>query len=85
MSEAVKVTISLPRDLLEVVEREREQTHESRSEFFRQALETLIRARCERAAEEQYVRGYREQPETDAEVAATWALSAAALAGEPWE
>lgn len=84
MSESVKVTISLPRELLDMVERERGR-RESRSEFFRHALENLLQTRREREAEEQYARGYRQQPETEEEVAAAWATSAAALAREPWK
>lgn len=83
MGESVKVTISLPRELLEIVERQRGR-QESRSEFFRHAVENLLQTRREREAEDRYIRGYREQPESDEEVAANWATSAAALAGAPW-
>ena len=45
----------------------------------------LLRTRRERVAGERYMRGYRQHPESDEEVAATWAVSGAVLAGEPWE
>lgn len=85
MSKTIKIAISLPEDLLEAAERERIARGESRSEFFRQALQNLLRQKRERDAIERYVAGYREQPETDEEVQAAYASSQAALAQEPWE
>ena len=43
------------------------------------------RGRQEREDIERYVQGYRECPETDAEIQATHAAGQAALAQEPWE
>ena len=43
MSQAVKVAISLPAGLLEMAEHERQLRGESRSEFFRHALEAYLR------------------------------------------
>ncbi len=39
----------------------------------------------EREIVEHYAAAYREHPETDEEVAVTYAMSQEALAGEPWE
>jgi len=39
----------------------------------------------EQEAVERYAAAYREQPETDEEVAVTYAMSQEALAGEPWK
>ncbi len=39
----------------------------------------------EREVVERYAAAYREQPETDEEVAVTYAMSQEALAGDPWE
>jgi hypothetical protein len=39
----------------------------------------------EREAVERYAAAYLEHPETDEEVAVTYAMSREALAGEPWE
>ncbi len=42
-------------------------------------------SRDERPAVERYAAAYREHPETDEEVAGTYAMSQEALAGEPWK
>jgi metal-responsive CopG/Arc/MetJ family transcriptional regulator len=85
MARAVKVTVSLPETLHSQAERERKARKENRSQFFRGAIEALLKQRQEQAAAERYIQGYLEQPETAAEVAASQAASAAALAAEPWE
>ena len=79
-----KVTISLPDDLLRSIDEQSAEAGLSRSEVIRQALEEMQRAASERAAEAQYIAGYREHPETSAEVAVATSLSAAAVADEPW-
>ncbi len=79
-----KIAISLPEDLLQDIEKERRVRGESRSEFFRRAVETLLNLERERELDEQYIRGYTELPETAEEVA--WAQAGlAALAEVPWE
>jgi metal-responsive CopG/Arc/MetJ family transcriptional regulator len=79
-----KIAISLPDEVLQQVEQERLAKGESRSAFFRRAVEQLLRRERERLLDEQYVRGYLEFPEDEEELA--WAqLGLAALAGEPWE
>lgn len=84
MSAAVEVTVSLPEEMLESIERVRRERRESRSEFFRRAVEELLHARREGDLDEQYVQGYLRCPETEEEVSAAWALAAPALSGEPW-
>jgi metal-responsive CopG/Arc/MetJ family transcriptional regulator len=79
-----KIAISLPDEVLQAVERERLVKGESRSAFFRRAVEQLLRREREREADERYVRGYLEFPETEEELA--WAqLGLAALAADPWD
>ena len=85
MSKTSKIAISLPEDMLEVVERERMAKGESRSEFFRRAVEAFLRQQRERADVERYVRGYRKVPESAEEVEAAHVAGSAILAGEPWE
>ena len=85
MTKVAKVAISLPEDLLEVVEQERKAKGESRSEFFRRAVDELLRQERERAAVEKYVRGYQKMPETTEEIEAALAIAAPVLAEEPWE
>lgn len=85
MQNAVKVAISLTPTIFESVEKERQKRGESRSEFFRQAVEAFLRDLQQRKAVQRYVQGYLEQPEQAAEVDAIGAASYAALAGEPWD
>lgn len=85
MSKVAKIAISLPEDVLEVIEKERKAKGESRSQFFRRAVEALLRQQHERAAIEQYVHGYTQMPETADEVQAAHQVGAAVLAEEPWE
>ena len=58
MSRSAKIAISLPQELLEGIEKERLTRKESRSEFFRHAIEAFLRHEREREAIEQYIRGY---------------------------
>ena len=85
MTRTAKIAISLPENLLQSIERERQANGESRSEFFRRAAEALLRREREREAIEQYVRGYLEMPETDEEVAFAQSMAHIAFAENPWE
>lgn len=79
-----KIAISLPDEVLQAVEQTRLARGESRSAFCRRALEAFLRREQERKANERYVRGYLEFPETAEDVA--WAqLGLAALAADPWD
>ena len=82
---AAKVTISLSKEMLAAADRERLARGETRSEFFRAAVQALLRELQEQADIERYVQGYREFPETDVEIEAVHAAGQAALAQEPWE
>lgn len=84
MATVVKVTISLPAALLRAAERERRARKETRSQFFRNALEAALARRREREASERYVQAYLTQPETEAEVSPIHQASWAVLASEPW-
>jgi len=83
MKRAVKVAISLPNDLLHRVDRARRERKVSRSEYFRQAVTSLLGLSAEQ--DDRYVRGYANRPETSDEVEAARAASARALAAAPWE
>ena len=65
MGKTAKIAISLPEEMLQSVERERRASGETRSEFFRRAVEAFLRRQRERQMEEEYIRGYQEQPETE--------------------
>jgi len=68
MPHAVKVAISLPPTVLDSVEKERRKRGESRSEFFRQAVQAFLRDLQQRKDVECYVQGYIEHPEGAEEV-----------------
>ena len=80
-----KVAISLPSALLRQVEAERRARRESRSAFFRRAVELFFaaRTRADRVAE--YRAGYGRQPETPEELAAAEVAARQLLAEERWE
>ena len=85
MSKTSKIAISLPVDMLEVVEKERMAKGESRSQFFRRAVEALLRQQREHADVESYMQGYQKVPESVEEVEAAHRAGSAILTGEPWE
>jgi len=85
MGKSAKVAISLPEDILKAVEKERTARGESRSEFFRRAIERLLKQERESSAVREYVRGYREVPESAEEVEAAHRIGSAVLAEEPWK
>ncbi|MBI2831827.1 MAG: ribbon-helix-helix protein, CopG family [Chloroflexi bacterium] len=85
MPKTAKVAISLPEDVLRIVEQERKSIGESRSQFFRRAVECLLKNKRDREASEQYVRAYNKIPETKEEVAAARKAASIILAEEPWE
>lgn len=82
MAKSAKVAISLPEDVLEAVETARKTKGESRSQFFRRAIERLLKQ--ERDSSKDYVRGYQEFPESAEEVEAIHRIGIAVLAEEPW-
>jgi metal-responsive CopG/Arc/MetJ family transcriptional regulator len=84
MAKSAKVAISLPEDVLEAVETERKAKGESRSQFFRRAIERLLKQERESSAVKDYVRGYQEAPESAEEVEAVHRVGIAVLAEEPW-
>ena len=84
MPKTSKIAISLPEEVLTAVEREREESGESRSQIFRRAVDLLLRQRKEREMSELYIRAYQQVPETKEEVAAARRAASTILAEEPW-
>jgi metal-responsive CopG/Arc/MetJ family transcriptional regulator len=84
MKKSTKVAISLPEHILKAVEKERKVKGESRSEFFRRAVEKLLKQEQESKSIEKYVQGYRAMPESTEEVKAVHEAGSAVLAEEPW-
>jgi metal-responsive CopG/Arc/MetJ family transcriptional regulator len=85
MSKTTKIAISLPEELLDAVEREREESGESRSQFFRRAVEIILRHRREQEMSEQYIRAYQQAPETREEITAARRSASSILGEEPWQ
>ena len=84
MGKSAKVAISLPEDVLKAVEMERKVKGESRSQFFRRAIERFLKQEQESSEVEDYIHGYREVPESAEEVEAAHRVGSAVLAEEPW-
>jgi len=85
MPKIAKIAISLPEEVLVSVEQERKNSGESRSEFFRRAVEALLRRQQEQEMSEQYIRAYQQIPETEEEIEAARHAASNILAKEPWE
>jgi metal-responsive CopG/Arc/MetJ family transcriptional regulator len=85
MSKISKIAISLPEDVLAAVETQRQAKGETRSEFFRRAVETRLKQEQESSAIGDYLRGYKQYPESPAEIEAAHRAGATVLAAEPWE
>jgi len=85
MPKTSKIAISLPEDVLTAVEREREESGESRSQIFRRAVDLLLRQRKEREMSDKYIRAYQQVPETTEEVTAARRSASTILAEEPWQ
>jgi metal-responsive CopG/Arc/MetJ family transcriptional regulator len=82
MRKAVKIAISLPDKLLRIAERERKVRRETRSEFFRRAVEALLRQEQERRDVDQYIQGYLAYPESEEEVEEARRLSKRVFAAD---
>ena len=80
-----KIAISLPDDVLQAVEKERELSGESRSEFFRRAAKVLLRQKLREEQEREYIRAYTEMPETEEELSWLAVASQPVLAEYPWD
>lgn len=84
MGQTVKISVSLPIEILKAVEDECKARGASRSGFFRHAVERLLDQQHAQEAVKRYVESYRQQPETDDEVVLAQQLSSAVLKQEPW-
>jgi metal-responsive CopG/Arc/MetJ family transcriptional regulator len=85
MGKISKVAISLPEDVLAAVEMQRQVKGETRSEFFRRAVERRLKQERESSTIRDYVRGYQQYPESPEEIEAAHRAGSAVLAAEPWE
>jgi hypothetical protein len=70
--------------MLAAAERERNECGQTRSAFFRQAIDAWLTKQAERQAVARYIEACRSQPETPEEIEAA-DQAASILAQEPWE
>ena len=84
MQKITKIAISLSEDMLDEVEREVKESGESRSQFFRRAVDLLLRRKKEQMMSEKYIRAYQQIPETIEESEAAYKAASAIIAEEPW-
>jgi metal-responsive CopG/Arc/MetJ family transcriptional regulator len=85
MPTTAKIAVSLDADLLRRVERLRVRSGESRSALVSRALRLLTQEEEEALRASEYVRAYREHPETLQDVTATRAAAKRSLASIPWD
>lgn len=85
MTRSAKIAISLPPELLARVDADRRASGISRSEAFRQALESQLQRERQEEAVQTYLLGYKEHPENENEIEEASSMSKVALAEEPWE
>ena len=78
---ARKFAISLPEELFERLEQDRQERRMNRSEYVANAVADHLHRKREQELEEQYVRGYLEHPETEEERAE---IEAWASIGPSW-
>lgn len=84
MPRTAKVAISLPSDVLTELERLRSETGESRSALVQRAIRQLIRDRRREERISRYIEGYRQRPESPAEIEAAERAAIDLFASEPW-
>ena len=84
MAKSAKIAISMPVEVLEEIERERDSDGTSRSEIIVQAIQEFLKNRRKQQQIEQYIRGYQLYPETDEEMDVSDQLAAESMAKSPW-
>ncbi len=81
---AVKVAVSLPDDLYQVIERVRKKTRKSRSAVLQDALRHWLSQQEQSVLIREYEAGYRKKPETRREIKAAEAAAVRMLAAVEW-
>jgi metal-responsive CopG/Arc/MetJ family transcriptional regulator len=83
MTRVAKIAISLPEELLRLVDEQARARGLSRSQLFRHAVESLFRREREEEEVRDYVQGYMAEPETEPEVEAMFRAGLPGMAQEP--
>jgi metal-responsive CopG/Arc/MetJ family transcriptional regulator len=84
MPKVNKISISLPDDILNAVERERSESGESRSQLIRRSIEVLLREKKEHDLKLRYIQAYQKIPETREEINAAHYSASKIIGQEPW-
>ena len=79
------INLTLPDDMLEIIERERASTGETQSEFFVRLIEAFAKQQKEAEDIERYRRGYEKYPETKEEMAWIEAAQKDAFPADYWD
>lgn len=79
MPPAVKITISIPRDVHRALEQARRRRGETRSATVQRALRHWLRSEVQAELVRAYEEGYRRRPETPAEIEAALATAVGLL------
>jgi metal-responsive CopG/Arc/MetJ family transcriptional regulator len=82
MATAVKLAVSLPRDLFRAVEGVRKRSRHSRSAVVQEALRQWLKAQAHAELAREYEAGYRRRPEGRREVEAAMATAVGLLRDE---
>lgn len=85
MPRSAKIAVTVPDDLLREVERLRRRTRETRSAVVQRALRVVLKRAELDARLRQYEEGYRQLPESDAEVDAAERRARAVLTAIDWD
>ena len=80
-----KIAISMPDYYLRFIDRARLASGETRSQFLRRVIAEFFKQKRDRDLDEQYIRGYRDMPETAEEAEGPYLAGLDALAQDPWE
>ena len=80
-----KIAISLPDEILQNIENERLAIGETRSEFFRRAVETYFVLQRKEKDNEEYIGGYLNDPESNAELGWVEGSAQNVLKEYPWD
>ena len=80
-----QIKIVLPDDKLELIERERESTGETQTEFFIRLLNAFAKRQEEAEDRDRYNQGHEQRPETEEEIALSIALALHGLEVSPWD
>jgi len=85
MGQTRKLSITLPGEVVDDVERLKRESKETRSAVILRVLRAFFRRRGEETRIREYVEGYRKHPESAAEIKVAEAAATELLAQEPWE